>query len=61
MNRAFLAQLLDGSGSAITHASPQPADELVDERSQGSLVGHAAFDAFGDQFVGGRRGRLPWR
>src|SRR4051794_14485573 len=45
------AQFLDVSGAAVPHAGPQPAHQLVDERSQRTLVGHSSLDSLGHQFV----------
>src|SRR5260370_38309396 len=47
----FLAQLVDRSRTAITHAGPEAPHELIDERTQRSFEGHAPFDPFGDQFI----------
>jgi len=46
------AQLLDIPCSTVTHAGSQAADQLINERRQVALVGHAALDAFGHELAG---------
>ena len=37
--------------AAISHARSDAADQLIDDRSQRTLVGHAPFDTFRDEFL----------
>src|SRR4051794_25679111 len=55
---ALGTQFLDIPGSAITHACPQPADELIHKRSETPLVWHASLDPFRHELTG-RRAPLP--
>src|SRR5689334_8512061 len=48
---AARAQFLDVPCPAIPHTGPQSTDQLIDERSQRSLVRHPSLDAFGHEFV----------
>ena len=43
---------VDGGAAAVAHAGAHTAGHLVDDGHHGALVGHAAFDALGHQFVG---------
>src|SRR5262245_2447556 len=45
------AQLFDVPCPAITHAGPQPADQLINKRRQGPFVRHASFDPLGHQLA----------
>src|SRR5690606_13141351 len=47
----LVAHLFDGSATAVTHGRPYTADQLVDDRDDAALVGHAAFNAFRNQLV----------
>lgn len=38
--------------AAVAHTGTHAAGHLVDDADHGAFVGHAAFDAFGDEFVG---------
>src|SRR5262245_32504501 len=53
------AQLLDVACPTVAHAGPQPAHELVDERRQRSLVGHASFDTLRHQLAAAGGGCFP--
>src|SRR5262249_32008113 len=44
-------QLLDVPGAAVPHAGPQTAHQLVNERPERPLVGHAALHAFRHELV----------
>jgi hypothetical protein len=44
-----LLQLFDGGAAEVAHAGAQAADELVDHGFERAAMGHAAFDAFGDE------------
>src|SRR5216684_497373 len=46
------AQLFNIPRSAITHAGPQTAHQLIDERRQVALVRHPAFNPFGHELAG---------
>src|SRR6266849_1144114 len=43
--------LLDRRRTAITHRLAQPADELVQDRRDGPLVGNAPLDSLGDELL----------
>src|ERR1700724_1689034 len=45
------AQLLNGATAAVAHAGAQAAHELIHQIGQYALIGHPAFDAFGNQFA----------
>src|SRR5262249_18508393 len=49
----FGPQLFDGPSPAVPHPRAKAADELEDEVGEWPLVGDAAFDAFGDELLGG--------
>ncbi len=40
----------DGLSSAVAHARPESADQLVEEVSECTAIRYASFDPFGDQF-----------
>src|SRR5438105_1646749 len=50
-DEARLLQRLDGLGAAIAHRLAQSAHELVHDRRDRALVGHAPLDSFGDELV----------
>src|SRR5690606_17256573 len=45
-------QALDVGGTAVAHAGPQPADQLVHRLRQRTAVGNAALDALGHELGG---------
>src|SRR4051794_9699699 len=51
-HEARLLHLLDGRRAAIAHRLAEPADELVDDRTERPLVRDAPLDPFGDELVG---------
>ena len=55
------AKLINGPGTAISHAGSQTADELEDEIGQRSFVRYAALDSFGNKLlVAGVLPSLSW-
>src|SRR3954464_1298151 len=46
-------QFRNAAASAVAHASPQAADELMDHCGHAALVGNPPFDALRNQLVGG--------
>ena len=46
--------VFNGCAAAVTHAGSHAACHLVHDADHRAFVGHAAFNAFGDQFVGVR-------
>src|SRR4051812_43537528 len=53
------AQCFDIGCAAIAHARTQAADHLINKVSQWTAIGDAAFDAFGNEFLGLGDGALP--
>ena len=47
---SLLLELLYGVTARIAHAGSQPTHKLRDHVSEGSLVRHSTFDAFGHEF-----------
>src|SRR5580693_1558234 len=47
---AALLKFFQSGGAAISHAAPKPADELIDETRERSLIGYLPFDAFRNAF-----------
>ena len=45
-------QFLDGSGAAVAHRASQSAHQLECGIGKGAFIRHAAFNAFGNQFLG---------
>src|SRR6476659_9975241 len=43
--------VLDGRCSAVAHRLAQPADELVQDRRDGPLVGNTSFDSLGNELL----------
>ncbi|MNO76459.1 hypothetical protein D3C76_675330 [compost metagenome] len=52
------AHLFDVGTAGVAHRGAQAAHQLVDDRAQGALVRHTAFDAFRNQLLGACRGVL---
>ena len=48
----FVLHVVYRCAATVTHAGPYAARHLVNDGHHRSLVGHAAFNAFGHQFVG---------
>src|SRR3954468_6601639 len=40
----------DAGAANVAHAALESTDKLVDHHGHGAAIGHAAFDAFGDEF-----------
>ncbi len=47
----FLQEFGDGGAAAVAHAGFQSANHLVDDHGDGTAVGNASFNAFGNEFA----------
>ena len=43
--------IVDRRRAAVAHRLAEAADELMEDRGEGPLVGHAALDPLGDEFL----------
>ena len=47
----FVLHVVNRRAAAVAHAGADATGHLVDDADHGAFVGHAAFDAFGDELV----------